>query len=177
MLLACIIVVWQNEDAATAEMLVELTRPFAGALARRGGHKADRGQAICILLAFDDVDGIIWALRELGQAVRDLRPWRLSLDPGVAIPVALPELFGVGSLNSEIWGPVRLSVDVLGDYAAASPRMVAISSIGRTTIGFPFRHSAPLADVVFALDGIVAREAVNDDLITLELDGKRTILG
>src|SRR5205085_10743264 len=65
-------VVGNDDDVATAQVLVVLDTPLARARSVGRRHEAEGSEALDVLLAFDDKDGCARVCREeFGEAVKD----------------------------------------------------------------------------------------------------------
>jgi hypothetical protein len=74
--------------------------------------------------------------------------------------MTLPEVLSVCACNAQIRRAVRFAVHVFGNDAGPNG-----GAVRRLVSGRPLRHAAPLADVILAGNRIVAREAINDEII------------
>src|SRR5262245_24728159 len=170
-----LIIVGDDVDGAISKWRVEFRSPFAIAAAARGGRdKAELCEPIGILLAFNDVDWISRISREqFGQPIGKPRTFRGSLLPRRSGPVLLPEFLSSGALHPQIGGSVRVSIDVGDDNRIPARAVLAVA-------GLPLGQPKALADIVFALDRIIARERVHDiarRVLVTQLDRQRSIFG
>ena len=111
---AGVVVVRQDVDVRALEVRVQLGRPLVGAAGVAGGDEAEAREAIDVLLAFDDEDGIIGSVGpQLEQPIGHLAD---ALDPpgpaSLAVRTALTEVLRLvaDDLEEQLSGLVAVIV-------------------------------------------------------------------
>src|SRR5207249_11226581 len=130
------------------------------ALGRGGGHEAELGEGVGVLFALAEVDCRCDGRRDqLGQAIRDLRGLWFTFDPLLAIAVILGILLLAAPVpvlaNQQIGGASFVAVHMLGNQCP----------LFAGAVGLELRQAELLADVIAALDRIIAGEAVDHEAV------------
>ena len=130
------------------------------ALGRGSGHEAELDEGVGVLLALAEVDyRCDGRCNQLGQAIRDLRGRWFTFEPLLAIAVILGVLL------------LAAPVPVLANQQIGGASFVAVHMLGKQcplfagAVGLELRQAELLADVIAALDRIIAGEAVDHEAV------------